>query len=229
MSEAHRPSWFRQTLSQQPALVVSVLYLFASLIGLVYSWAFLRSFGINVLQYSEIGDFLLASLKEPVIWLLVVLAVALVQGDSALSRVVERRSPGRWMRWYVSERYRKVNYLVSALMVLAFLLVYADVNSEAVRDGGGDEVRVELADGSPAAQRVLLGTTVNYIFVYDRASERVFVHPSENVLSLSSQVPGTDEASAALPEQDGSHDDTEQADDGARDRTLDKGDTQAQE
>lgn len=229
MSESHRPSWFRQMLSEQPALVVSVLYLFASLIGLVYSWAFLRSFGINVLQYSEIGDFLLASLKEPMIWLLVILAVTLVQGDSALSRGVQRRGPSRWMRWYGSERYRTVNYLVSAVMVLAVLLVYADVSSEEVRDGGGDEVRVELADGSPATQRVLLGTTVNYIFVYDRASERVFVHPSENVLTLSRRVPGTDKASGAPPEQDGSQDDADQADDGARDRTLDKGDTQAQE
>lgn len=229
MSDPDQPSWFRKTLSEQPALVVSALYLFASLIGLVYSWAFLRSFGIDVLQFSEIGDFLLASLKEPIIWLLVIVTVALVQGDSALSRRVQRRGPSRWMRWYGSERYREINYLVSAVMVLAILLVYAEVSSDKVRDGGGDEVRVELADGSPATQRVLLGTTVNYIFLYDRASERVFVHPSENVLALSRQVPDGVEKSGAASEQEGSQDDADQADDGARDRTLDQGDAQAQD
>lgn len=228
MSDTSRQSWFRKTLVDQPALFISVLYLFASLIGLVYSWAFLRSFGIDVMQYSEVGDFLLASLKEPVIWLLVIVTVALIQGDSALSRRVQRRGPGRWMRWYGSERYRKVNYLVSALMVLAVLLVYADASSKKVRDGGGDEFRLELADGSPATQQVLLGTTVNYVFVYDPASERVSIHPSENVLALSILVPKVDDQSGALPEQEGSQDDASQADDSARDRALDQGDAQAQ-
>ena len=71
---------------EHPAFFASGLYFAASLIGLVYSWAFLRAFGINVFRYAEISDFFLASLKEPFTWVLTVLAVTLVLLDNANSR-----------------------------------------------------------------------------------------------------------------------------------------------
>lgn len=52
MSESKQLSWPRQALAEYPALIVSVIYFVASLIGLVYSWAFLRAFGINVFRYA---------------------------------------------------------------------------------------------------------------------------------------------------------------------------------
>ena len=78
MSESRQPSWPHRTLAEHPALFVSGIYFVASLIGLVYSWAFLRAFGINVFRYAEISDFLLASLKEPFTWFLAIFAVILV-------------------------------------------------------------------------------------------------------------------------------------------------------
>jgi hypothetical protein len=52
-------------LREHPALLVSTFYLAASFVGMFYSRAFLRRFGINVFNYAQISDFLLASLKEP--------------------------------------------------------------------------------------------------------------------------------------------------------------------
>ena len=93
-------------LQEHPALILSAMYFVASLIGLVFSWDFLRIFNINVFRYAEISDFLLASLKEPFTWLLAVVAVALVLFDNAMSRRVEARGPGRFFRWYGTSRYR---------------------------------------------------------------------------------------------------------------------------
>ena len=69
-NDPEQTSWIRHMLGEHPAFLVSGLYLVASLIGLVYSWTFLNAFGINVFRYAEMSDFLLASLKEPVTWVL---------------------------------------------------------------------------------------------------------------------------------------------------------------
>ena len=77
---------FKRLLSEHPALLVSIVYFAASIIGMFYSWDFLRRFGINVFHYAQIGDFLLASLKEPFTWILVFLAIGLMVFDNAMSR-----------------------------------------------------------------------------------------------------------------------------------------------
>lgn len=191
--QSEKESWIRRTLTEQPALLVSLMYLLASVIGLFYSWAFLRPFGINMLQYAEISDFLLASIKEPLTWVLTLFAVAVIQLDNAMSRRVQSRKPGRYSRWfnswYGSDRYRQFNYSMFVILAAAFLFGYADLKERDVRDGGTEVYEVQLADGSPPEQRVLLGTTVNFIFLYDPPSERVSIHPNESVLSLSKKVP----------------------------------------
>lgn len=176
-------------LGEHPAFLVSGLYLVASLIGLVYSWTFLNAFGINVFRYAEMSDFLLASLKEPVTWVLAVLAVALVLFDNAMSRRVQARVPGRFIRWYGSERYRQLNYLVLVVLVAFFLFAFATVKERNIRDGKAEAVHIFLTDGSPPKRLTMLGTTAKYVFLFDHVEERVDMHPHENILTISKSVP----------------------------------------
>jgi len=53
-------------LSNNPTLVLTLLYLYVTAIGLIYSAALYGKFGINIFDYSEIADFLLAAFKNPV-------------------------------------------------------------------------------------------------------------------------------------------------------------------
>ena len=175
MSESRQSSWPRQALAGHPALFVSGIYFVASLIGLVYSWAFLRAFGINVFRYAEISDFLLASLKEPFTWFLAILAVILVAFDNAMSLRVQRRGTSRFLRWYGSERYRQVNYLASVCLVVVFLFLYATAKERGIRDGEGEVVSVYLTDASPPKQLVMLGTTARFVFLYDQEIGRAHV------------------------------------------------------
>ena|SRR5829696_3463526 len=52
-------------LRKNPPLVLTLLYVYATGVGMFYSWSFYRGFGINIFDYAEIGDFLLAALKNP--------------------------------------------------------------------------------------------------------------------------------------------------------------------
>ena len=184
MSDPKQNPWFRRVLAEHPGFFISGIYFVASTIGLVYSWAFLRAFGINVFRYAEISDFLLASLKEPIIWVLALLAVALVIFDNAMSLRVQQRGPNRLVRWYGSERYRQINYLGAVAIIIVFLFGYASGKEDKIRDGEGEIVNVHLTDGSPPRQLVMLGTTGRFVFLYDHVSERVDIHPHESILTI---------------------------------------------
>ena len=184
-------AWIRKFIGENPALLLSGIYAVASMIGLVYSWTFLRGFGINVFHFAEISDFLLASLKEPFTWLIAIGAVLLAWSDNISSRSVQRRNPGKWLRWYGSQTYRNTNYLVSVVMVMIFLYIYADHQQKKVRDGDGVFVTVHLADGSAPKTLTMLGTTGKFLLLYDHQRERVDIHPHENVLTITRSAGGS--------------------------------------
>ena len=172
-------------LRAHPALLVSAFYVAASVIGMFYAWAYLRHFAINVFNYAQISDFLIASLKEPFTWGLVVFAVALVMLDNANSRRVERKKPGKWSRWYGSPRYRFLNNFVTIALVLLSIYAYADFQADKTRDGDGKLVTVALADSSEIVTATLLGTTGQFVFLYRPDVERVDIHPIESIYSIS--------------------------------------------
>ena len=189
MTETDEQSWARRLLAEHPALVMSGLYFCASFIGLIYSWAFLRAFGVNAFRYAEISDLLLASLKEPFTWFLTAFAVVLVLADNAMSRRVQAKNPGRKYKWYGSQRYRQLNYIGTVVIVFVFLLTYATLQERKVRKGEGDIVSVHLNDGSPPKKMTLLGTTGKFVFLFDPVDERVDIHPNESIQMISKPAP----------------------------------------
>lgn len=194
MSAANHRPWLDAVLRRHPALLVSLVYVTASAIGMFYSWDYLRRFGINVFHFAQISDFLLGSLKEPFTWLVVITASALVSFDSWYSRRCEARGAARWLRWYANPRYRSMNYLAVVVITLLFLDLLATVNARATMAGSGQRVEVRLADGSAARTVTLLGTTGQFLFLFDAATGRVTIHPHESVLSIDLAMPAAAEA-----------------------------------
>ena len=170
---------------EHPALLVSAVYVAASAIGMFYSWAYLQHFSINVFNYAQLGDFLLASLKEPFTWVLVVLALGAVFLDNASSRRAERKNLSKWFRWYGSPRYRFFNNFAAVLMVLMFLFAYASSQARDTKAGEAKLADVTLADGDAAQTSILLGTTGQFVFLYDADAKRVDIHPIESIHSIS--------------------------------------------
>ena len=179
------------TLRQNPALLFSFIYMVASTIGMFYSWNFLRRFGIDVFDYAQLSDFLLASLKEPYTWLLAISVVVAVALDNALSRRVGSRKSSRWLSWYGNPRYRYLNFLIAILLVAFLLNAYATILAEKAFEGKGKIVQVRLSDEaeSEATTALLLGTTGQFIFLFDVASRQVTIHPNESIHSISFIAP----------------------------------------
>ena len=175
-----------KVLKEHPALVVSGLYVAASFIGMLYSWMFLREFGINVFNYAQISDFLLASLKEPFTWVLALGVVLAIQLDNASSRRYGRReNRSKWFAWYGTPRYRFFNNFAVIAVVTVLIFNFAWFRAQDARAGNGKIVDVMFADSGAATTALLLGTTGQFVFLYDDETERVDIHPIENIHSIS--------------------------------------------
>jgi hypothetical protein len=186
--DSRHQEWLQRIFREHPALLVSAFYVAASVIGMFYSWAYLSRFGINVFNYAQLGDFLLASLKEPSTWALVFLAAALVLIDNASSRRLEKRGLGKWLGWYGSPRYRFVNNFVAIAMILGFIFVYAHSQARDTKSGEAKLVDVTFAEGGEVKTSTLIGTTGQFIFLYDVNTARVDIHPIESIHSISFQA-----------------------------------------
>ena len=176
-------------VAEHPALLVSLVYLFASAIGMLFSWSYLWHFGIDFFEYAQIGDFLLASLKEPMTWGVVVVAILVVAFDNLMSLRWNRKERSRWTRWYGSERYRKMNYLTGILLVVIFIWLYAHAKAERTLSGALPSVDIVLAERGTRFERVILGTTANYIFTLDPVSNDVVVFPVDALEMIRSRLP----------------------------------------
>ncbi len=189
MTPGSDSSRLRQLLWEHPALLASALYIIASAIGMGFSWVFLGRFGIDVFQYVQVGDFLLASLKEPMIWVLVGASLLLVVLDRRGSRRWGRKARSAWTRWYGSERYRQVAYLLMPLLVGLYIYAWAIYKADRAFAGEGTMISVTLSDAGTARKALLLDTTSSFVFLFDPPSRRVTILPHESVGSISYAVP----------------------------------------
>ena len=192
MNDRTQEGWPIRMLRRHPALLVSALYLTASTIGMLFAWRFLRHFGITVFNYAQIGDFLLASLKEPMTWGLVAFALLLVSADNKFSRYHQRKGGGRIARVYGSSRYRAVNNVVAIVLVFAFIDIFATYKAREVYDGNGKVVEYILADSQTRRAATLLGTTAQFVFLFDVTTQKVFVVPHESLKMITFQAPDRD-------------------------------------
>jgi hypothetical protein len=51
-------------IRDHPSLLLTLVYLLVSAIGAIYSYFFYREFGISIVKYVDLSDFLLASIQE---------------------------------------------------------------------------------------------------------------------------------------------------------------------
>ena len=188
MEKQTQQNFLTATLREHPALLLSFTYVVASAIGMFYSWNYLRRFGIDVFEYAQLSDFLLASLKEPYTWLLSIVVVVGVALDNVLSRRVGSRTKSRWISWYGHPRYRYLNFII-AVMIMALLLDhYATIIAKKTVEGEGQIVEVRPTEDE-AKTLLLLGTTGQFIFFYDAATRQVTIHPNDSIHSISFLAP----------------------------------------
>ncbi len=175
-------------LYTEPALWIPLAYLCTAALGLWASYWYYRPFKLPILQYMQAGDFLVAGLRDPIYFLLVVGAFAIgwltsridVWRERDPQRVERLRShwwgrvlAPRWQqhRWWIGSRMSASSALVASVVWATMWLVLGYVNGRAdnLLDGRGTPIAVHFAGNDAAADAshaLLIGTTAEWVFVY---------------------------------------------------------------
>lgn len=201
-----------RTFAREPALALTACYLFIALAGIYYDYGFYqRGFGIPVLTLSQVGDFLVAGLQQPMALVLLVSTLPLcwifdwfvIRSRRKDVRRRERLSdlarPRWWQRLYLRyldwhlESLWTAQLAYAAIVVLygwSFVLIYAGHRVDAVKRGDVPRVALQLV-GEPGDLRATdpegwgyLGAVSNYVFLYDPVAKRAMVLPVNAIASL---------------------------------------------
>jgi hypothetical protein len=178
-----------------PTLVLSLLYLYATAMGIVYSFRLYRSFGINIFDYSEIADFLLAAFKNEWVLANLVGQASVVIAALSVWRFYEAR--GLSSMWLATCRLWLIGLTYTCIVVIVTYQT-AISTASSIKYGETPAVDVWYRSFSGSAGQVkepklrLIGATQKAVFFYDvdAKSQRTIVIPQSQLVSM--EVPEQD-------------------------------------
>jgi hypothetical protein len=198
----------KKFFGNNPTLVLTLLYLYASASGLRYSAGLYGRFGINIFDYSEVGDFLLIAFKNPLFIPDLVQVVVLTLGVWATFKIallVERyRRP---VDEFLQRLQRTIALTILGLswgaVIIIFIFIPVQVTYIAgsktaafIKKGGTPAVEVRYRTSSGSAEEMtkrslaLIGATQRAAFFYDVDDKRTIVIPQSQLVSI--EVPEPD-------------------------------------
>jgi hypothetical protein len=181
-------SFLQRMIRDHPSLLLTLVYLLVSAIGVIYSYFFYREFGINIVEFVDLSDFLLASIQEP-ISIVIFFGISLATlAMYLLDFWVRKKFPG-YGSWLINRAAAKyTDPIAPALIILYFVFVsvsdYAVDNASAVKAGDIDEYTVrfsELPAKTPESSLALIGSTNRFSYFYNLENEESLVVPQENI------------------------------------------------
>jgi hypothetical protein len=183
-----------RSLRKHPAIAVTLAYLYVSTIGVVYLWGLFTAFGLNVMDFAETNDFLLAAFKEPRVFAYAV-GITLFSLSSLAWWVRSRRLWAERRKAPVPDIERGVYAAVVGYCIVGTFVapvVFSWFISRGIKAGDADKVVVELRSGAGQAiascldgDLFLLGTTEKFAFFYDRNDQN---QPRNHVIPISNIV-----------------------------------------
>lgn len=179
---------------------LTLAYLALIVIGIFHEGILLARFRINVLDYAEPSDFLLAPIRDPLVILATVVPIVAIhyyiRGVEIYSRRlrakrVARGLPLRW--WHGDPEKTDKNWAALLILILVWVVAsglhYERWAASRLREGHGTRVRVELTTGeveggNAASPVLLLGSTSRFFFLYRLTERQTVIVPSESVLRI---------------------------------------------
>ena len=183
---------------EHPTLLLTLAYLALTAVGLVYDAWLYAYFRINVVEYSETSDFLLAAVRTPLVIILSILPVLILWTITRLRRRARKMFPryDRFSKRYEGTMWDMENPRIGGPIGVVFVVIYAILFTQLyalrvadnIKAGRGRVVKVEMiVPGSiPTTDTTLLvGTTGKFVFLYNPRSNQTRIVPFDNVSSIS--------------------------------------------
>jgi hypothetical protein len=182
-------AWLQRTLlNEHTGVMLTLGYLALITIGILHESFVFLLFRVNILQYADPSDFVLAPLRDPLViaatvaplaaaWLYIrfmTQAAAKIAAMRKQPRKVSKTPPWAWA-------------LMTVLWIVAVSLYYSDYVAREIRDGRGSLVKVTfVANPTPpdTSPTYLIGVTGRAVFLYRLPEERTEIVPLNNVARM---------------------------------------------
>ena len=178
-------------------LFFTVSYLILTAIGMIFSGAYFLVFDINILDYSQISDFILIAFKDPFYLLFSVLTVILTILIYYFNKWLMTKFPNyflkqekkRWNKWFKQTG----NYYFWGYMMVLLVYIpenayfYARYKSNEIKTGKGQVVQVYYNSGNQSVKPpfpTLVGTTSNFVFLYHPETKTTEIVPFNSVSKI---------------------------------------------
>jgi hypothetical protein len=178
---------------EHPTLGLTLAYLALTFVGMIHDLWFYFYFKINILDFSETSDFLLAAIRNPLVIILSLLPIALLFGVQRVRETARKKSAryDAFATKYDRSRWNSVSSRLSiyglfiVIYAIVFTQLYAEWESERVKAGKGRRLAFVRNDGVISdEQPILLGTTGKFLFLYYPSRKATEIVPIDNATVL---------------------------------------------
>jgi hypothetical protein len=195
-----------KTFEHDKTLFFTVSYLILTGIGMSFSGMYFYYFDINILEYSQISDFILIAFKDPFYILFFILTVGIAYLLYFWDKWILKKFPKFWR---ISHRFSPFSpsantYLFTyGLLIIAYTtqsaMIYGKYNAKNIKSGKGTPVKVYLTTGIEPIETdslpLLIGTTSSVVFLYHPNTKTTEIIPFNSVRKIVIQDKKTENVS----------------------------------
>jgi hypothetical protein len=181
-----------------------LIYIYVTVVGMVQSWLQFNAFGINVFEFSELNDFLLAAFREPLSFLAILGLIVYGGLGIFTQRIMQRimlrtlfrnkspehiESTRRLLKWFIYSTF------VTIVLIAPYYgprLLHQQYGQEWKDRFASEPNRNVTAliknlenngkDSGWIKNLTLIGTTDKFIFFIERSTNDVLIAPISNVV-----------------------------------------------
>jgi hypothetical protein len=184
-------------ISENPAFSLTLLYLYVTAVGFLYSVSLYGAFRINILDYSEVADLLLAAFKGPLILTTAGAQILVFLILLALAKAVARKTRDKFLGVFWTERRLRIAAVIAAVV---FVITSSQMSgawaASVIKDGKTPKQDVWYRTFKGSAGQVtesnlqLIGATQKAVFFYDlndidnAKDNRTVVIPQAQIVSI---------------------------------------------
>jgi len=173
---------------EHPTMLLTFCYFIITIIGVLYSYFFYKEFGINIIKFADLSDFLLASILEPksvMIFISLIITTLLFYWLDLFLRK-KYKGYGNFVENKFKSKYTDpIGYVLILVFYTTVLVEHVAIrNATAVKSGTTDDFLVRISDpGEHQVEKILslLGSSSRYVYLFDSEQSESQVIPVENV------------------------------------------------
>lgn len=182
-----------------PGLVVFLVYATIAIAGFIYLITFYSRFNLEVTSYLEITDILVAGIKDPLVMLMVLGSFSMVfvvwlfvYIHAPISAWLDKKFNSgffKFIPYLVSYRGPKSFWWSAFIILTIYFYIFIGVHSQNKAERILTQKKNLVMVSSQATDGIqsdisLLGTSINYVFLYNHESKQVLILPLESINSI---------------------------------------------